>query len=84
MARNYRGGMHILAATYTKLSSDNSESRSLTVRNDSGNGTVYFSPDGLVDSGYIKNSEGREFKNVTPDSVYVKGTAGENLYWDAT
>jgi len=85
MSGNYRGGQHQLSATFQRITSDQGVAgKYLNIRNLTGNGTVKLSPDGIVESGFVKADDGRQFVDTKPYDIFVKGTAGEMLYWDVT
>jgi hypothetical protein len=57
--------------------------RQLNILNATGNGDVVFSHDGATVSGVLVGGQGFQFLNVTPEEVYIRGTATQVLYWAA-
>ncbi len=82
MAHSYKGGRKTLSATFEPLDTEVRRSQSLTIRSAIGNATVELSADGANTCGFLQAGEARTFPGVTPPGVYVKGTAGQSLYWD--
>ena len=86
MASNYDGDTHTLTTGFELLSTQSVAATHpyLNVRNNTDNGRVELSPDGVKVSGFLLADEGRQFQNMSPDALYVRGTAGQSLYWDVT
>jgi hypothetical protein len=57
--------------------------RQLNLLNAAGNGDVTFSHDGSTVIGILVAGQGFQFLNVTPEEVWIKGTATQVLYWVA-
>lgn len=70
-----------LTSTYAPLGSGRGVFH-LTVRNAEGNDTVWFSHNGVKDIGFIRAGESKTFKSMNTCSVFVRGLAGQFLYWD--
>lgn len=81
---NYRGSTLVLTGDWQLIDSARQRTTQLNVRTPAGSGTVYFSADGSTICGYILATEARQWLNTSPSSIYVRGAAGNVLYWDAT
>ena len=81
---NYKGGTHILSGQFKLIKDEIMASRFLNIRNDTSNGNIDLSADGAEPSGFLKAEDARQFCNTGPNSVYVRGTAGQKLFWDVT
>jgi hypothetical protein len=57
--------------------------RQLNILNAAGNGDVTFSHDGSTVAGVLVAGQGFQFLNVTPEEVWINGTATQVLYWAA-
>ena len=75
------GNKVTLTATYVPLGSGHGAFH-LTLRNAVGNDTVWISNDGVTAIGFLLAGEAKTFYSMAIASVYVKGTAGQFLYWD--
>ena len=80
------GGTHIVAATWKKLNADDDTAfRTLVIRaEDNAAGNIEISHDGANTSFYLKTDESLTFANsgtVTPQEVYLKGTAADKVYY---
>ena len=84
MAYNYKGGALTLSATFQVVNSLNGMVRQFIIRSASGNALVELSADGASVCGFLNAGEAREFRNTPPAAVYVRGTAGNTLYWDVS
>jgi hypothetical protein len=82
MSGNYKGGQKILSAAFERLQDINAPARQLNVRNLVGNDIAYISADGQNACGFLSPAEGREWLHTSPFAVYVKGTAGNVVYYD--
>ena len=79
---NHLGGPHILSATLTPLSSQRAAAGHIQIRNSAGNGIVYFAKDTTTITGWIAAGEAKEYWNISPSDIYLKGSSGEIVYWD--
>ena len=80
---NILGGRKTLSATFSSLSTDYSGGASrFTLRNANNNSICEFSNDGVVTIGFLNAGEAKTFYNARPADLYVKGTAGDSVYWD--
>ena len=75
-------GKKILTAAFERLYHKHVTAPRLTIRNAPGNSTVFISGDGVNECGCLKVSEGRTFEGIDPYLLWVKGTAGQVLFWD--
>lgn len=82
MAYNYKGNKVILTTGYQMVNSLNGMVHQLNIRSATGNSTVWLSADGLEPCGFLQAGEARQFLGTPPAGIYVKGTAGNILYWD--
>lgn len=86
MPTNHYGDEKVVAASFEPLTIDADEGANvsmgnLTVRNFTGNDTVFFGNAEGKTTGYIKADEAYTFHHVRPRDVYVKGTVGQVVYW---
>ena len=83
------GGRHIVSATATPLTAEKNYCRVLTIRLFTGSGNVEFGDATLAAGkhafGYLAADEswtwGPNAGTVNTNEIYVKGTAGNSLYW---
>ena len=83
------GGTHTISATATQLTANNVPCRVLTIRLYTGSGNCDFGDSTLASGqpafGYLQADEswtwGPNAGTINPNEIYVKGTAGDVLYW---
>ena len=76
------GNSVTLTATFAPLESPGRGVYHLTLRNASGNDRVFFSNNGTTPIGFVDGGEAKTFYQMSSAAVYVRGTAGQTLYWD--
>ena len=79
---NHDGGTVMLTNTLVPLDNTVKGYRHLSVRSASNNATVYFGIDEQTVTGFLEAGESKDFWNIRPDHIYIKGTSGELVYWD--
>ena len=79
---NLYGGSLILSGSLETLSSESTGLRHITVRNESGGGTVSIHKESGGQIGYILGAESKSFHGIRPSDIWVTGPEGQTVYWD--
>lgn len=77
------GGSVILTTAMQRLDQGQYHADHLEIRAHPANLIAYFGNSTTNVTGYILAGEAKQFANICPRDIYVKGTANNLLYWDA-
>ena len=79
------GGRHVVTAAFNPITTDRYPCRVLTIRLFTGSGNLTFGNKDGDEFGYLLADEswtwGPNAGTIDPSQIYVKGTAGDTLYW---
>ena len=78
---NHAGGVKVVSASYTALTSETYGMRNMHMRSENGNGIIEIATRDGVQTGFLNGGEGLSLQNVRPADVFVKGTAGDRIYF---
>ena len=82
MTSNHDGGTVLLTSALVPLDDTVQGYCHLSVRSAPNNSIVYFGKDEDNVTGFLEAGESKDFWNIRPDHIYIKGTEGELVYWD--
>lgn len=78
---NHGGGSKKVAATYEALTEETYGMRNMHLRSESGNGLIEIAKRDGTKTGFLNGGEGLSLQNMRPADVFVKGTAGDCIYF---
>ena len=79
---NYQGDPVILTTTFKPLTTERYQMTNLSIRNGAGNSICQIGRNTESTTGWLGPGESREWQNISPSDMYVKGVAGQIIHWD--